>query len=211
MPTLTNSPPPGWDPRVDAYIAKSAAFAQPILIYLRALVHEACPLIEEKIKWGMPSFEYKGRLCDMAAFQRHCSFGFAKGELVLGRTRPKSPAKRSGMGAFGRITKLADLPARRTLMGYVRKAAKLNDAGVKAVRAKPASKPALVIPPDFAAALGKAAAAAEHFQAFSYSKRKDYLEWLAEAKTPATRARRLATALLWIAEGKGRNWKYERC
>lgn len=208
--------PPNRDKRIDAYIATSAEFARPILTHLRALVHEGCPDVQECIKWGMPSFEYKGLLCGMAAFKQHCSFGFWKHALVVGPAeadggaRAGVPSARDGMGEFGRITRVADLPARRVLIGFVRKAAKLNDDGVKIARAPRAVRRELVVPPDLAAALRKRKPAASHFAEFSYSKRKDYIEWLTEARTDATRARRLATAIEWIAEGKSRNWKYER-
>lgn len=202
---------PARDPRVDAYIAKSADFAKPILTYLRELVHEACPSVEENIKWSMPSFEYKGMLCGMAAFKQHCSFGFWKHDLVVGTPVPKPQSERRGMGEFGKITRIEDLPSRTKLIAYVKKAAKLNDAGVKTPKTKSPPKAPLSIPEDFATALRRNKAAATHFRAFSPSKQREYIEWLNEAKTEATRERRLATALEWIAEGKSRNWKYERC
>src|SRR6187402_3013263 len=95
------------DPRIDAYIAKSAAFAQPILVRLRELVHAACPDVEESIKWGMPHFLHGGKLlCGMAAFKAHCAFGFWQGRAVLGEE-----ADDAAMGQLGRITTLAQLPS----------------------------------------------------------------------------------------------------
>jgi uncharacterized protein YdeI (YjbR/CyaY-like superfamily) len=195
------------DPRVDAYIARSADFAQPILAHLRAVVHAACPEVEEDIKWGFPHFMYKGMMCSMASFKGHCSFGFWKAELLMA-----DEARREAMGDFGRIASLADLPPKKVLSAYVKQAMKLNDDGVAApARAKAAAPRELVIPAELAAALKKAPAAREHFDGFSPSKQRDYAEWIAEAKTEATRERRLAQALDWIAEGKPRNWKYEKC
>src|SRR6266705_559548 len=127
------------DPRIDAYIAKSADFAKPILSHLRKLVHAACPGVQETIKWGMPHFDYKGIMCGMAAFKQHCSFGFWKGRLIFGKA--PGGARDEGMGYAGRITKLSDLPADKVLLGYIRKAAALNDAGIKAPeRSKPKTK-----------------------------------------------------------------------
>lgn len=202
---------PARDPRIDAYIARSADFARPILTYLRELVHEACPAIEENLKWRMPSFEHKGLLCGMAAFQRHCSFGFWKHDLVVGTPVPKPQSARGGMGDFGKITQIEDLPSRSKLIAYVKKAVRLNEKGVKSTRSKPPPKATPPIPDDFATALRRNKTAATHFRAFSPSQQREYIEWLNEAKTEATRERRLATALEWIAEGKSRNWKYERC
>ncbi len=191
------------DPRVDAYIKKSAPFAQPILKYLRRIVHAGCPAAEETIKWQFPHFDYKGMMCAMAAFTHHCSFGFWKGTLIFGNKKTREEA----MGQFGRITSIADLPSEKTLIGYVRKAAQLNDAGVKAPgRAKPKKKEPT--PEYFTSALRKNAKATKTFEGFSYSHRKDYVEWIAEAKREETRNERLATALKWLAEGKPRNWKY---
>ena len=197
------------DPRVDAYIAKAAPFAQPILKHLRKIVHAGCRDVEETLKWSMPHFDYKGILCGMAAHKQHCSFGFWRGaELALGKTRADS----DGMGHFGRITSLADLPDEGTLIGYVRKAVELKDAGVKQPKA-PARKrdaAALEVPDYFSAALRTNKKAQQAFDAFSYSHRREYLEWVTEAKREETRDSRLATAIEWLAEGKSRNWKYER-
>lgn len=192
------------DPRIDAYIAQAAPFAKPILMHLRKLVHAACPEVEETLKWRNPSFSYKGLLCGMAAFKEHCAFGFWKHALVVGED-----GDREAMGSFGRITSLDDLPADKAIIGYVKKAAALNDAGVRVARVPKAARPPIRVPSDMTAALKKNAKARRQFEAFSPSHRREYLEWITEAKTDATRQKRLATAIEWIAEGKGRNWKYE--
>ena len=196
------------DPRIDAYIAEAAPFAQPILKHIRKIVHAGCPQVEETLKWSMPHFDYKGVLCGMAAHKQHCSLGFWKGSLVLG----DAAADEKAMGQFGRITAISDLPAEKVLLGYVRKAAELNDAGVKSPdRAKPKqAAPPLDVPDYFSAALRKNKQAQATFESFTPGKRKDYVEWVTSAKREETRAERLATAVEWIAEGKSRNWKYER-
>jgi uncharacterized protein YdeI (YjbR/CyaY-like superfamily) len=192
------------DPRVDQYIAKSADFAKPILTHLRKVVHAACPDVEETMKWSAPHFDYKGMMCGMSAFKSHCAFGFWKSSLVL-----DAPGLRDAMGHFGRITSVRDLPSDRVLTGYVKKAAKLNDAGVKVARKPAQPKKPLNVPADFAGALKKTPAARKAFDAFSPSHRREYVEWITEAKTDATRQKRMATAVEWLAEGKSRNWKYE--
>lgn len=199
------------DPRVDAYIAKAAPFAQPILEHVRDVVHEACPGVEETIKWGMPSFTYGGGiLCGMAAFKAHASFGFWKHALVLGEGDAGEGTERVGMGSFGKLTSVRDLPPKRQLAAYVRKAAALNAPGASAAPARkaPAAKPAPVPTPEFAAALRKNKAAAAAFKAFPPSHQREYVDWIAEAKREETRDRRIAQAVDWIAEGKQRNWKY---
>jgi uncharacterized protein YdeI (YjbR/CyaY-like superfamily) len=193
------------DPRIDAYIARSADFAQPILGHLRALVHAACPDIEESIKWGCPHFMYQGKLlCSMAAFKQHCSFHFWHGKDVV------EEANTEGMGQFGKLTSIKELPDKKTLIAYVHKAMALREAGVVRSRAAPVRKPPPELPGDFAALLKKHAAARKHYEAFSPSAQRDYVEWITEAKTDATRQKRIATALEWLAEGKQRNWKYQR-
>lgn len=194
------------NPRVDQYIANAADFAQPILRYLRDLVHQACPETEEVMKWSFPNFTYKGMFCSMAAFKEHCSFGFWKASLLPG------PAGRNGMGHFGRITSMKDLPPKRELLSLIQEAKRLNDEGIAKPKPKVAKeKKELVIPPYFLTAVRKNHKALTTFEKFSYSHRKDYVEWVSEAKTDETRARRLATTVEWLAEGKSRNWKYERC
>jgi uncharacterized protein YdeI (YjbR/CyaY-like superfamily) len=192
------------DPRVDGYIDKSAPFAKPILKHLRRVVHTGCPTVEETIKWQFPHFDYKGMICGMAAFKGHCTLGFWKASLILGSNK----AGEEGMGQFGRITSLADLPDEKILIGYVRKAAELNDAGVKRPRAKPKIQKRLSVPKDLKVALQKNAKAHKSFDGFSPSQKREYVEWITEAKREETRRERLKTAIKWIAEGKVRNWKY---
>ena len=192
------------DPRIDAYIDNAAPFAQPILRHLRELVHDACPEVEETIKWGMPHFMYKGMLCGMSSFKSHAAFGFWKGSLILGE---KSKSEES-MGQFGRITALSDLPSDAAIQKYVKAAMKLNEQGIAAPR-KRSPKPDLPLPDDFRAALEKQKVLAV-FEAGSPSHRREYIEWITEAKSNATRARRIATAVQWVGEGKSRNWKYEK-
>lgn len=195
------------DPRVDAYIANAPDFAKPILVHLRELVHRNCPQVEETLKWRMPTFMHHGMLAGMAAFRQHCSFGFWKHELVVGKELAGSP---QGMGQFGKVTKISELPSASALAAYIKRAMKLNEEGVKAPRATP-KKRALTMPPDLAAALKKNRRAAAAFAAFSPTNQREYIEWLVEAKRDETRARRLSQAIEWIAEGKPRNWKYMNC
>ncbi|WP_300621697.1 YdeI/OmpD-associated family protein [Dokdonella sp.] len=197
---------PASDPRIDAYIAAAAPFAQPILARLRARVHEACPEVEETIKWGSPFFVYRGLLCHMAAFKQHCAFGFWKGKQIVGEDAPEE-----AMGQFGRLGALADLPPKKVFVAYLKKAMALNEAGVPtATRAKKTPRPETAVPDDLAAALAGNAKARGTFEAFSPSQRREYVEWIAEARRAETRAQRLATTLEWLAEGKPRNWKYTR-
>ena len=197
------------DPRIDAYIAHSAPFAQPILKHLRKVVHAGCPGVQETLKWSMPHFDYKGMMCGMAAFKAHCSFGFWKAEILFGHDKRE---EQEAMGHFGKITSLADLPPEQELIGYVRKAAALNEAGIKNPRSPKANakREPLDIPDFFAEALRSNRKAREHFERFSYSHRKEYVDWLAEAKRDSTREQRLATTLEWLAAGKPRNWKYQQ-
>ena len=196
------------DPRVDAYIEKSAEFARPILMHIREVVHAACPEAEETMKWSFPHFMYRGMLCSMASFKQHCAFGFWKGSIILGRQSEGDDGD-SAMGQFGRITSLADLPGDDVLTDYVHQAMRLNEQGVTAPnRAKKEPKPPLETPDYLTAALAENDAARETFERFNASQRRDYVEWLVEAKTEATRQKRLATTLEWLAEGKPRMWKY---
>jgi len=192
------------DERVDAYIAKSADFAKPILTHLREVVHDACPEVEETMKWSAPHFMYKGMLCAMASFKEHCGFGFWKGTLVVETDGESDRAA----GQFGRITKLSDLPPKKVLVGYIRKAMALNESGT-AVPRKPKRAVKNVATPDyFVAALKKNRKALATFESFSPSHRREYVEWIAGAKGEATRQRRLEQALEWLAEGKTRHWEY---
>ncbi|EIL94860.1 MULTISPECIES: YdeI/OmpD-associated family protein [Rhodanobacter] len=196
------------DPRIDAYIAKSAEFARPILEHLRKRVHAACPEVEEGIKWSMPFFSYKAApMCMMAAFKQHCSFGFWLSKEVTGGS------DEDGMGQFGKLATPKDLPADKQLATYLKKAMALNEAGVKKARPKAAAKPAPTPPDELAAALARKqhAAARKTWEGFGPGAQREYVDWITEAKTEATRQKRLATTLEWLAEGRKRNWKYEKC
>lgn len=194
------------DPRIDAYIARSPEFAKPILSHLRDVVHAACPDVEEAIKWGAPTFMYGGILCGMASFKEHCGFHFWKGSLVV---PPTATSTVPAMGQFGRLTSVSDLPSRKVLASYVKKAMELKDAGVKSpARSKPRAPRTVVVPDALAAALARNRRARATFDAFSPSQQREYCEWIAEAKREETRTQRVATAVEWLAEGKPRNWKY---
>lgn len=198
------------DERIDAYIEKSADFAKPILTHLRKLVHEASPEITETMKWSMPFFDYKGTVCNMAAFKQHCSFGFWKASLMNDSHKIMTESSEAH-GQLGQIKSLDDLPSDEILIAYIKQAIELNEKGVKVqTKAKPTEKKELVIPEFLVSALEENSSASEHFENFSYSKKKDYVEWLNDAKTETTRQKRLADAIEWISEGKSRNWKYER-
>jgi uncharacterized protein YdeI (YjbR/CyaY-like superfamily) len=196
------------DPRIDAYIAGAAAFAQPILAHLREVVHAACPDCEETLKWSAPSFTYRGRiLCGMAAFKQHAAFGLWQGGAIVGGER-----RDAAMGQFGRLTRIADLPGKRELVAYLRQGMQLIDAGAKRAPIRESRpKPPLEVPDDLVAALRGNARARATFDAFPPGSRREYVEWITEAKREATRANRLAQAVEWLAEGKRRNWKYEKC
>ncbi|WP_226469721.1 YdeI/OmpD-associated family protein [Luteimonas panaciterrae] len=204
---------PTRDDRITAYIARSAPFARPILEHLRAIVHEACPDVEETIKWGFPHFTHGGRiLAGMSAFKQHAAFAVP----MLGATgdgAEKQAVDKTGeaMGHYGRITAISDLPSKRTLIAQLKQAAKAIDAGAKRPGPKKHKpKPPLQVPDHLTKALSKNPSAKAHFGKFPPSKQRDYIEWIVEAKREETRERRVAQSVEWIAEGKGRNWKYEK-
>lgn len=199
---------PNQSKEVDAYIAKAPEFARPVLTKIRAAFHQGCPELEEKIKWGVPSFEYKGMMGGMAAFKHYVTFGFWKQSLMKD---PKKIFQRDTPMASGRLTSTSDLPPDKVLIAYVKEAAALNDNDVKLPRpprAKVAA--ALPVPADLSKALKNNAKANATFTGFSPSQRNEYVEWITEAKQEATRTQRLDTAIEWIAQGKPRNWKYMR-
>lgn len=197
------------DKRIDEYIAAAQPFAQPVLKHLRKVIHQAGAELEEAIKWGFPHFDYNGKiLCAMAAFKHHCSFNlWLAGHLD--KTN-KSTGDAAGMGIFGKITSLKDLPPDEEIMELLHKAMALTDAGKTIQRKAPAKNITVAAPEDFLSLLNKNKEASEYFAKFSPSKKKEYIEWVTDAKTETTRAKRMATAVEWIAEGKSRNWKYEK-
>jgi uncharacterized protein YdeI (YjbR/CyaY-like superfamily) len=192
------------DPRIDAYIANAAEFARPILTRLRAIVHEALPDAEETIKWSMPHFTVGGKnVAGMAAFKAHCAL------TIHGEGRGGT----EGMGQHGKLTTVDDIPGERVLAAKLQEAFERIDSQGSAApkRAGAAPKAEIAVPDDLAAALAAAPAARAHFDGFAPSHRREYLQWIVEAKRPDTRARRVAQAIEWLADGKKRNWKYENC
>lgn len=197
------------DKKIDAYIEKAQPFAQPILKHLRALVHKACPEVEETIKWSFPHFDYKGEMmCSMASFKQHCAFGFWKAALMKDKSLVETARSEVAMGHLGKITSLKDLPSDKILTGYIKEAMKLNDDGIKLPpKPKVAAKP-VETPPELTIALKRNKTAKATFEAFSASHRKEYIQWITEAKTEATKEKRIEQAIEMLAEGKSRNWKY---
>jgi uncharacterized protein YdeI (YjbR/CyaY-like superfamily) len=199
-------------PGIDAYIAKSADFAKPILKRLRKVVHSACLNVEEDLKWNFPHFLYKGMLCSMAAFKAHCSFGFWRGSLLAEKYPELGSQNKENMGQFGRITDVSEVPDDKLLVQYIKAAMKLNDEGIKPKQpAKPKRKAPPKTPDYFLAALKKNKKALATFEDFSPSCKREYIDWITQAKQEETRQRRMDQAITWIAEGKSRNWKYEKC
>ena len=211
------SPAKNFEPRIDGYIANAKPYAQPILSHIRELVHKACPNVEESIKWSRPFFEYKGAiLCNMSAFKEHCGFGFW-GEEISAVLRDAKVLQPGAMGSLGRITCLDDLPSDKHLLGLLKQAVTFVDSGQYtspiAARNKvvKAPKAAIKEPSAFTQALKANKKAAAAFVAFSPSCKREYVEWIADAKRDQTRDKRIETAIEWISEGKRRNWKYETC
>ena len=198
------------DKAVDSYILKAADFARPILLHIRELVHHACPQVEEKMKWSFPHFDYKGEMmCSMAAFKQHCAFGFWKASLMKDPILLENARSESAMGHMGKITSLKDLPPDKKIIGYIKEAMALTDKGVKLPAKAKAEKKELEVPDYFLKALSENKKAKATFENYAYSHKKEYLEWITEAKTEATRNKRLETAMEWMAEGKSRHWKYK--
>jgi uncharacterized protein YdeI (YjbR/CyaY-like superfamily) len=202
------------DPRIDAYIEKSADFAKPVLKHFRSLVHKTCPDVEEKIKWGFPHFDYHGGpMAHMASFKNHCAVGFWKASLMKNADALVEKAKNEeAMGHLGRITSLKNLPDDRTLAGYIKQGMRLNEEGIKlsSNKAKPGAKKELEVPDYFLKALKKNKTAKKTFDDFTYSHKKEYVEWISEAKTEPTRDKRVETSVEWLSEGKSRHWKYKK-
>src|SRR5215210_4745794 len=199
------------DPRVDEYISKSADFAKPILNHLRDIVHEACPAVKETMKWRFPNFEYAGGiLCSMAAFKQHCTFGFWLASLMTDPDRLLTLGEKTAMGHLGQIKNIADLPPEKVLVKYIKEAMLLNETGAKISKKKVSEIKEVEVPPYFLDALRQNKTAYSTFEKFSPSHKKEYLEWITEAKSEATRNKRIATALEWLEEGKPRLWKYSK-
>lgn len=200
------------NPRVDAYIASAADFAKPILIYIRNIVHKANPDVTENIKWGMPSFEYKGKYCYLAAFKKHVAFGFWKYKLLddpnnyLGM---RSNEGGTSMGNLGKIRSNNDLPPQKILIQFLKQAKALNDANIqepKSIKVREKKK----LHSAFKKALAENKNTATHFASMSIAAQNDYIDWIDDAKTEPTRTKRIQTAIIWIGEGKRRNWKYDK-
>jgi uncharacterized protein YdeI (YjbR/CyaY-like superfamily) len=200
---------PTKDPRIDLYISKSADFAKPILLHLRKLVHIACPDVQETIKWSFASFDYKGPMCSMAAFKQHCAFGFWKASLMKDNTLTKNAESESAMGHYGKITSLKDLPPDKKIIAHIKEAMILNEKDIKLPSRKAATvKKEIIVPDYFLKQLKKNNKAFTTFESFSPSHKREYVEWITEAKTDETKNRRMETAIEWMSEGKSRNWKY---
>jgi uncharacterized protein YdeI (YjbR/CyaY-like superfamily) len=198
------------EPLIDNYIKKSADFAKPVLTHLRALVHANCPDAEEKMKWGFPHFDYKSEMmCSMAAFTQHAVFGFWKAAIMKDKMLLENAKSEVAMGHLGRITSLKDLPPDKKISSWIKEAMQLNDAGIKLTKPKPVAKKELIVPAFIVTAIKKNKKAWAVFENFSPACKREYVDWITEAKTDETKNKRLLQAMEWMAEGKKRNWKYQ--
>ncbi|MDQ1856576.1 YdeI family protein [Chryseobacterium sp. WLY505] len=199
-----------YSPKIDAYIEKSQDFAKPILHYIREIVHEFCPDAEETMKWSFPHFIYKGKnLCAMASFKQHCTFGFWLEKEMKTMQEITQDIEKNSMFSLGKITQVGDLPSKPQLKKAIKEAMELTNMGVTMKKAAP-SKTEMETPDYFQDALNAQPKAKDFFEKASPSFRKEYIAWVSEAKTEATRNKRLEQSLEWIAEGKSRNWKYQK-
>ncbi|HSX56520.1 MAG TPA: YdeI/OmpD-associated family protein [Sphingomonas sp.] len=199
------------DPKVDAYIAAAAPFAQPILRHLRDAVHAECPGVAEAIKWGIPHFDYHGEMmCVMTAYPRHCAFTFLKQAIMRDPRLQANPALKANKRYLGAIASLGDLPDAAELAGFIREAMRLNEEGAKLPERAPKPAADIAMPDAFRERLDADPVVKAVFEGKSPSFRKEYLVWIGDAKTDATRDKRIAEAMAWIAEGKGRFWKYQK-
>lgn len=196
------------NPAINTYIANAQPFAQPILIHIRKLVHQACPNVEEKIKWGMPFFDYKGSMCNLAAFKQHCSFGFWKASLMSDRMLVETAKSEVAMGHLGKITSVEDLPSDKKIIAYIEEAMLLNEEGKRVVKVTATAATSYVVPDYIVAAIKENENAFATFEAFAPSHRKEYAQWIDEAKTEATKDKRLAETINLLLKGKPRNWQY---
>ena len=195
------------DPRIDAYIAKKNEFARPILEKVRERLHLAVPEAEEAIKWSAPAFLVDGKiLLIMAAFKAHAALNFWRGQELRGEE-----ANADGMGQFGKLTSVADLPLDAELDRLILEAADLAKTAPAPRKAKHAPKAEPTLHPAFAEALASAPKAKATLDGFPPSAQRDYLEWISEAKQDTTREKRIASAIEWLGEGKRRHWKYQNC
>jgi uncharacterized protein YdeI (YjbR/CyaY-like superfamily) len=195
------------DARVDAYIARAQPFARPILDHVRERVHSVLPEAEETLKWGAPAVTLDGKIVlILAAFKVHAALNFWRGQELRGEA-----ASSEAMGQFGKLKSVADLPPDSELDRLIREAAELSRSAPTPRKVKHEAKAEPQLHPDFAAALDKAPKAKAVLDGFSPSARREYLDWVADAKRDETRASRIATAVEWLSEGKKKNWKYEKC
>lgn len=200
-----------FNPKFDEYIANSADFARPIMEYLREIIHETCPAVEEVIKWGIPHFDYQGdMMCILAGYKHHCSFSLYKAELMANPKLKENLKPEQKMGNMDKLKSLADLPAKETLVAYIQEAMALNENGIKKKKPKAETPRAVKVPDYFQECLDAHPLAKEVFESKSPSFRKDYVVWIVDAKTEATRQKRIEQSLEWIAEGKGRFWQYKK-
>ena len=201
------------DARFDAYIVKAPEYARPILEHVRDLMHKAHPEVVETMKWQHPFFTHaNGKIiASIGAFKEHCRFGIWHAEAAAA-IRLAAGHGSNERGSVVKVRSLKDLPPQKVLLASFKKAAEAAaDRKTKLPRKEyQTPKPPLAVPADLTAALRKNKSAQKTFDGFSPSSKREYVEWIIGAKQDETRQRRLVQAVEWMAEGKSRNWKYER-
>ncbi|MCB0792148.1 MAG: DUF1801 domain-containing protein [Flavobacteriales bacterium] len=196
--------------RINSHIAEQDEWKRRLMVRLRQLIHQVDPGIEETWRWNGPHFDRNGIMLGMSAHKTCVSIWFHKGALLKDPRRLFEPLEKDEAKGM-RVYKLKESDAidEKAFTELVKQAVKLNEDGVKLSEAKPARK-TLVVPPELESVLKKDQHAMTNWEGFSYSKKKDYIEWVTDAKREETRKRRIAQAFQLIRDGLALNERYEK-
>jgi hypothetical protein len=191
--------------RINLYIAELPDWQRKHLVRVRQLIHSTEERIEEAWRGNAPHFDHQGSLIGMHAFKSCVSIWFHKGASL-----------KDGHGLFKLTEKDAEREVRKykihegesinekAFLDLLKQALKVNAAQAGGAETKPTSR-ALVVPSDMEQVLRKDEQAWAQWEGLAASHKREYVEWITDAKQDETRKRRLAKALEMIRDGQAKN------
>lgn len=191
---------------ITAYIEKATPEFKEVMIALRSVLNNPNFDIKEDWKWGAPNFNNEGMICWLAHFRNHVGMNFFKGTLIKDKYNLFTHYREE---KGNRQLKFSDINQiiPEQIEYYIEEAIKLNQENIKVVKKEIDTS----LPLDLETELNNNPKAKMFFESLAPSYKRDYIEWIEEAKREATRTKRLATTMEWLSEGKKKNWKYENC
>jgi len=187
---------------IDEAFSKFTGFQKEYCNHLRKLIHKAMPDVKEDWKWG-PNFNVNGMVCGVWGFKDHVKLVFFKGSAMKDTYKLFNQGKENEGNRsinFSSADKIDD----KKIIEYLKEAAEINRKGIKLVK----KEIKVVMPAILVKALNKDKASKTYFESLAPSHRRDYADYISQAKQEETQLRRLDKVMEMLTDKRTLNDKY---